>query len=82
MDLELWPLLERAERHHAIDEDAGGRADLRLTADVAAMRDEVRVCMRTFRSELEELRSALLTWGPAVWIGQAAATAAILAALL
>ena len=48
----------------------------------AVMRRELHVIDRRLGTQLDELRGELLKWGLLYWIGQAAATGAIVAGLL
>jgi hypothetical protein len=85
MDLDLVQFLETTPRECA--------ADCRLRAEIVSLRAEMRECeaalrrdvaalRAVLRDDLAEQRAELLKWGVLYWIGQAAATAVIAAAVL
>jgi hypothetical protein len=72
-------ICQRPERRLTFELDTL-RMDLRENATV--VRGEVHLLERAFEAQINELRGELLRWGLLFWIGQAAATGAIVAGLL
>ena len=95
MDVQLHHLAETSPPDFSRDVSAIAvdRFDKRLTQEIAALRSEMRECEAALRRDshilavalrtaLEEGNGELLKWGLLFWIGQAAATATIVAGLL
>jgi hypothetical protein len=95
MEVELWPPLGTTVHQQSSNgaDDGRERIDCGLSHEAAALRAEIRACESAMqremqrvdaglRAEVQDLRSELLKWGVLYWIGQAAATAAIISAFI